>query len=245
MQGDGEWRLWSVCNSSSLLFLPPHSAPCPSWVPPTGCNSCRINLLQHGVSTRFSSFRKHPPAPAWCSPWAAVWTSAPLQSVQGLHGNRCLGAWDTSSLSFCSDVVAHRAVSHTFFSFFLTTHLLHSVLSFLKYFFPRFHHLGRMAQPCPWWIHWNWLCPAWSSLSISSQQLPCSSPPPPGHPHPMRISRPLKRAIRQNCLFHDTFKGDVMVALPWWLDSFLHIPSCFHAYCNQILPQKLSQCLRF
>jgi len=46
MQGDGEWRLWSVCNSSSLLFLPPHA----------------VLLLQHGGPPMGDSPSKTAPA---------------------------------------------------------------------------------------------------------------------------------------------------------------------------------------
>ena len=56
----------------------------------TCCSACQENLLQHGLSTGHSSFRKHPPTRAWGPAQAAVWLSALVWSSPWAAGTTCL-----------------------------------------------------------------------------------------------------------------------------------------------------------
>lgn len=75
MQGDEEWGSAPVCCSFLLFTLL-----CSSLGPLH--ESFSINLLQHGLSMGYSSFRT-------CLLGAALWMSAPPWSLQGLQGNTC------------------------------------------------------------------------------------------------------------------------------------------------------------
>jgi len=85
-QGDGEWGLQSVRNSSSLLLLPSQAAPCSNLGPSQGLRSFSIHLLQCGLSTACGAFREHPPAAARGPPGASGLHHGPFH---GLQGNTC------------------------------------------------------------------------------------------------------------------------------------------------------------
>lgn len=126
-----------------------------------------------------------------CSSVGCPWDSVPSRNTQLLQPIGC-------SMDVCSGMVSLRAVeesmlcclkhllphfsdlvAHRIFSFSPSHSLLCSwgVLPFLKRFQQRHHHLAWGAQLCPavgGWSHWNRLCPAWNSPSLSSQRLPAA-----------------------------------------------------------------------
>ena len=130
--GDGEWGIWSVCNTLPLPLLPPHALPLLQHrVLPTGFSSSGINCSSMGSPHRlhalseacsgvsFSpgatvSFKAHPPALAWGPPWAAGgWPILPWSSPW-VAGKALFWHLEHLLPSLFTDLGFCRAVSLTF-----------------------------------------------------------------------------------------------------------------------------------